>query len=56
MEPGETFEDSVIREMWEEAGVKVWDVKYHSGQPWVRTPRLLLYLADLDPLSHSLRT
>lgn len=21
--------------MWEEAGVKVWDVRYHSGQPWV---------------------
>lgn len=20
--------------MWEEAGVKVWDAKYHSGQPW----------------------
>lgn len=24
-----------MREMWEEAGVKVWDIKYHSGQPWV---------------------
>ncbi|KAF9022284.1 NAD+ diphosphatase [Hymenopellis radicata] len=34
MEPGETFEDAVLREMWEEAGVKVWNVKYHSGQPW----------------------
>ncbi|KAJ7030008.1 NUDIX hydrolase domain-like protein [Mycena alexandri] len=33
-EPGETFEDSVIREMWEESGVKVWDVTYHSTQPW----------------------
>ena len=21
--------------MWEEAGVKVWSVKYHSSQPWV---------------------
>lgn len=35
MEPGESFEDAVKREMWEEAGVKVWDVRYHSGQPWV---------------------
>ena len=35
MEPGESFEDAVKREMWEEAGVKVWDVKYHSCQPWV---------------------
>ena len=35
MEPGEAFEDSIKRELWEEAGVKVWDVKYHSSQPWV---------------------
>lgn len=35
IEPGETFEDAVAREMWEEAGVTVTDVKYHSGQPWV---------------------
>jgi len=24
----------VAREMWEEAGVRVWNVRYHSGQPW----------------------
>ena len=36
MEPGESFEDAVKREMWEEAGVKVWNIRYHSGQPWVR--------------------
>jgi len=36
IEPGESFEDAVAREMWEEAGVRVWNVKYHSGQPWVR--------------------
>jgi NAD+ diphosphatase len=35
MEPGETFEDAVKREMWEEAGVAVWNVRYHSTQPWV---------------------
>ncbi|KAG0696954.1 NUDIX hydrolase domain-like protein [Suillus ampliporus] len=34
IEPGETFEDAVKREMWEEAGVKVWNPRYHSGQPW----------------------
>ena len=40
-EPGESFEDAVKREMWEEAGVKVWDVRYHSSQPWVcRVPAL----------------
>ncbi|KAJ7125197.1 NUDIX hydrolase domain-like protein [Mycena epipterygia] len=34
IEPAETFEDAVVREMWEEAGVKAWDVTYHSAQPW----------------------
>lgn len=34
IEPGETFEDAVSREMWEEVGVRVWSIKYHSGQPW----------------------
>ncbi|KAJ7072759.1 NUDIX hydrolase domain-like protein [Mycena amicta] len=34
IEPGETFEEAVVREMWEEAGVKVSEVSYHSGQPW----------------------
>jgi NAD+ diphosphatase len=38
IEPGESFEDAVAREMWEETGVRVWNVKYHSGQPWVRGP------------------
>lgn len=35
IEPGESFEDAVVREMWEEAGVRVSDLRYHSGQPWV---------------------
>ncbi|KAJ6631516.1 NUDIX hydrolase domain-like protein [Mycena sp. CBHHK59/15] len=34
IEPAETLEDAVVREMWEEAGVKAWDVTYHSTQPW----------------------
>ncbi|EKM54745.1 uncharacterized protein PHACADRAFT_258788 [Phanerochaete carnosa HHB-10118-sp] len=34
IEPGETFEDAVKRELWEEAGLRVWGVKYHSAQPW----------------------
>jgi len=40
VEPGESFEDAVKREMWEEAGVKVWNIRYHSGQPWVRVLKL----------------
>jgi NAD+ diphosphatase len=35
IEPGESFEDAVKRELWEEAGISVRNVKYHSGQPWV---------------------
>ncbi|KAH9825342.1 NAD+ diphosphatase [Melampsora americana] len=34
IEPGESLEDSVRREAWEEAGVKVGSVQYHSTQPW----------------------
>jgi len=40
MEPGESLEDAVRREMWEETGVKVWNIRYHSGQPWVRMVEL----------------
>ena len=35
IEPGETLEDAVKREVWEEAGVSVRDVQYHFGQPRV---------------------
>jgi NAD+ diphosphatase len=37
IEPGESLEDAVVREMWEEAGVRVSNLRYHSGQPWVRS-------------------
>ena len=41
VEPGESFEDAVKREIWEEAGIHVRNVRYHSGQPWVRLCDLL---------------
>lgn len=34
IEPGESFEDAVRREVYEEAGVVVKEVMYHSSQPW----------------------
>jgi NAD+ diphosphatase len=34
MEPGETIEQAVRRETWEEAGVKVGAVHYVASQPW----------------------
>lgn len=34
VEPGETLEDAVRREVFEESGVRVGDCDYHSSQPW----------------------
>jgi NAD+ diphosphatase len=34
VEPGESLEDAVRREVAEEAGVRVGEVHYHSSQPW----------------------
>jgi NAD+ diphosphatase len=34
VEPGESLEDAVRREVFEEVGVRVGEVVYHSSQPW----------------------
>jgi NAD+ diphosphatase len=34
VEPGESLEDAVAREVWEETGVRVTDVRYQASQPW----------------------
>ena len=34
LEPGESLEDTVAREVYEEVGVRVTGVKYSSSQPW----------------------
>jgi NAD+ diphosphatase len=42
VEPGESLEDAVAREVFEEAGVRITDVTYHSSQPWPFPASLML--------------
>jgi NAD+ diphosphatase len=42
VEPGESLEDAVRREVREEAGVEVVDCDYHSSQPWPFPASLML--------------
>ncbi len=34
VEPGESLEDAVAREVLEEVGIEIDDIAYHSSQPW----------------------
>ncbi|XP_066272359.1 NAD-capped RNA hydrolase NUDT12-like [Branchiostoma lanceolatum] len=42
MEPGETIEDAVRREVYEESGVRVGRVQYHSSQPFPLPASLMI--------------
>ena len=42
VEPGESVEDAVAREVWEEAGVRVHGVRYVASQPWPFPSQLML--------------
>ena len=42
IEPGETIEDAVRREVKEEAGIRVGRVRYHASQPWPFPSSLML--------------
>jgi NAD+ diphosphatase len=47
VEPGESLEDAVAREVMEEAGVRVGTVRYHSSQPWPFPASLMVgFLAE----------
>ena len=42
VEPGESMEEAVAREVWEEAGVRVSDVTYIASQPWPFPSQLMI--------------
>jgi NAD+ diphosphatase len=47
VEPGESLEDAVRREVYEETNILVGDVRYHSSQPWPFPSSLMLgFIAD----------
>ncbi len=42
LDQGESLEEAVRREVWEEAGVQVGHVQYHSSQPWPFPSQLMM--------------
>jgi NAD+ diphosphatase len=49
VEPGESLEDAVRREVYEETNIRVADVHYHSSQPWPFPSSLMLgFVAEAD--------
>lgn len=49
VEPGETLEDTVHREVFEEVGVRVRDIRYFGSQPWPFPNSLMLgFVAEYD--------
>jgi NAD+ diphosphatase len=42
IEPSESIEDAVRREAWEESGIRVDKVQYHSCQPWPYPVNLMI--------------
>ncbi len=42
VEPGESLEDAVAREVFEETGIRVDRIEYHSSQPWPFPSSLML--------------
>lgn len=49
IEPGESIEEGVARELYEEAGIKVHNVRYITSQPWPFPSSLMIAcIADCD--------
>lgn len=49
VEIGESLEDTVRREVWEEVGLHVKNIRYYNNQPWGFSQSMLVgFFADLD--------
>jgi NAD+ diphosphatase len=49
VEPGESLEDAVRREVYEETNIRVGQVTYHSSQPWPFPSSLMLgFMAEAN--------
>ncbi len=62
IEPGETLEDAVKREAYEETGLKVNNVRYFDSQPWPFPGQIMLGFScetkqwDIDLIDHELES
>ncbi len=56
VEPGESLEDAVAREVLEETGVTVHEVSYHSSQPWPFPSSLMVGFTALAAADAAIRT
>ncbi|MCG6858736.1 MAG: NAD(+) diphosphatase [Salaquimonas sp.] len=54
VEPGETIEDAVRRETFEESGIRIGRVRYHASQPWP-FPHSLMIGAFGEAVSHEIK-
>jgi NAD+ diphosphatase len=54
VEPGESLEDAVAREVREETGITVGEVRYHSSQPWP-FPASLMVGFTAEAADHTIR-
>ena len=49
VEPGESIEEAVARELFEEAGIEVSDVRYVASQPWPFPGQLMIACTAIAP-------